>query len=69
MAEEKLYYCEKCRKAMKRENFYASKNTEKYPDGIVHECKQCMTMHVDNWDEKTYLPILKELDVPYLPEK
>ena len=48
MAEEKLYYCEKCRKAMKRENFYASKNTEKYPDGIVHECKQCMTMHVDN---------------------
>jgi len=25
-------------------------------------------MHVDNWDPKTYLWIIQECDVPYIPE-
>jgi len=28
-----------------------------------------MTMHVDNWNPETYLWILQEADVPYVPEE
>jgi len=28
-----------------------------------------MTMHVDNWNPDTYLWILQEADVPYIPEE
>ena len=67
---ETLYYCPKCKKTLKAENFYTSNNLEKYPDGgKLPECKNCTTMHVDNWDSKTFLPILQEIDVPYIPEE
>jgi len=32
-------------------------------------CKSCITMHVDNWDPSTYLWILQECDIPYVPEE
>lgn len=35
----------------------------------MRQCKKCMTMHVDNFDPNTYLWILKEADVPYIPEE
>ena len=28
-----------------------------------------MTLHVDNWDPQTYLWILQEVDVPYIPDE
>jgi hypothetical protein len=28
-----------------------------------------MTMHVDNWNPDTYMWILQEADVPYIPEE
>ena len=63
-------YCTKCHKTMRRGEFYTSNNLEKYPNGgTVDICKKCMTMHVDNWDPKTYLWILQELDVPYVPQE
>jgi len=33
------------------------------------ECKKCLTRHVDNWDPKTYLWILEDIDVPYIEEE
>jgi hypothetical protein len=33
------------------------------------QCKKCLTMHVDNWNPETYLWILQEIDVPYVPEE
>ena len=43
---------------------------EKYPDdGCMHLCKDCMTMHVDNWDPETFLWILQEADVPWIPDE
>ena len=64
------YYCPKCRKTLKGDNFYTSNNHEKYPDGgRMPECKQCMTMFVDNWNPDTFLPILEELDIPYIPKE
>ena len=70
MAENKHYYCEKCNRTMGAEQFYTSNNLEKYPnDGKMPICKKCMTMHVDNWDPSTYMWILQEADVPYVPEE
>lgn len=67
---DKMYYCEKCNRTMAAEQFYTSNNLEKYPnDGKLNQCKKCLTMHVDNWDPDTYLWILQEIDVPYVPEE
>ena len=70
MADNKQYYCEKCNRTMSEENFYSSNNLEKYPsDGKLNQCKKCLTMHLNNWDPETYLWILQEIDVPYIPEE
>ena len=67
---DQTYYCEKCNRTMGAEQFYTSNNLEKYPnDGKLNMCKKCLTMHVDNWDPDTYLWILQEIDVPYVPEE
>lgn len=67
---EQMYYCEKCNRTMAAEQFYTSNNLEKYPnDGKLTQCKKCLTMHVDNWNPDTYLWILQEIDVPYVPEE
>ena len=64
------YYCEKCNRTMSAEQFYTSNNLTKYPnDGKLNQCKKCITMHVDNWKADTYLWILQEIDVPYVPEE
>lgn len=62
-------YCEKCNKTMNVDQFYQSNNIEKYPQKYLHQCKKCITMHVDNWNPDTYLWILQEVDVPYIPEE
>ena len=64
------YYCEKCKRTMSAGEFYSSNNLEKYPnEGKFPKCKKCMTMHVDNWNPDTYLWILQEADVPYIPDE
>lgn len=67
MAE--TYYCEKCNRTMNASEFYSSNNLEKYPTGKLNQCKKCITMHVDNWNPDTYLWILQEVDVPYVPKE
>lgn len=67
---DKTYYCEKCNRTMSAEQFYASNNLEKYPDdGKLPQCKKCITMHINNWDPETYMWILQECDVPYIPDE
>ena len=67
MAEQ--YYCKKCNRTMAAEQFYGSNDTVKYPEGKLDTCKKCITMHVDNWNPETYLWILQECDVPYVPDE
>lgn len=70
MGDKKVYYCEKCNKTLDGDQFYTSNNLEKYPnDGKLPQCKKCITMHVDNWNPDTYLWILQECDVPYIPDE
>ena len=47
---------------MEDTKFYSKKDGQKFD-----MCKQCLTMHVDNFDPDTFLWILKELDVPWVP--
>lgn len=54
--------CQKCGKTMDEGQFYT------YKDGRKTElCKKCLTMHIDNFDESTYLWLLEKMDVPYIP--
>lgn len=56
--------CMKCGRQMEDTNFYTYKNGEKF-----EQCKGCITMHIDNFDESTYLWILQKADVPYIPQE
>lgn len=59
MAEQ--LYCPKCRKTMADTNFYMHK------DGTREElCKNCLTLHVNNFEPDTFLWILEKFDVPYI---
>ena len=67
---ESQFYCEKCNRTKAAEEFYSSNNLEKYPnEGKLTQCKKCLTMHIDNWNPDTYLWILQEIDVPYIPDE
>lgn len=63
-------YCKTCKRTMDAGEFYTSKRVDKYPpDGKMPECKKCLTRHVDNWEPRTYLWILEEIDVPYIEDE
>ena len=53
---------EKCKRQMEDTNFYTYSNGEK-----LKYCKACLTMHIDNFDPSTFLYILQDIDVPWLP--
>ena len=57
--------CQKCGKMLDEDTqFYTYKNGNK-----TEMCKKCLTMHIDNFDESTYLWLLEKMDVPYIPEE
>lgn len=58
--------CGKCHQLMDETHFYSSNRLDKYPNGKFIKCKKCLTMHIDNWDPSTFLPILEDADVPYI---
>lgn len=69
-AIDTTYYCKTCNRTMDEGQFYLSKRLDKYPqNGKLPECKKCITRHVNNWDPKTYLWILEEIDVPYIEDE
>lgn len=67
MPIKEKHFCPKCGRTLAEDKFYKSRNLEKYPTGRLTECKDCLTRHVDNWDSRTFLWILQEADVPYVP--
>ena len=65
--EDKIF-CSTCRKTMDKRQFFKTRRTDKFFAGYLPECKSCITMSVDDTDPSTFLPILKEIDVPYMPK-
>lgn len=55
------YYCEKCGKTKNDNQFYTYRNGDK-----VEMCKDCLCMHVNNFEPDTFLWILEKLDMPYI---
>ena len=57
-------FCDKCQKTMDEGQFYT------YKDGNKTElCKKCLTLHINNFDEKSFVWLLEKMDVPYVPEE
>lgn len=63
------YYCDVCGRLLDKFEYYKTNNIKKYPDGRMSTCKKCVTLHVDNWNPKTFLPILQDIDVPYIKQE
>ena len=61
MAATEMLYCPKCNKTMAATNFYTYKDKTK-----AEYCKPCLTMHINNWEEDTFLWLLEKFDVPYI---
>ena len=61
MAVSEKCTCIKCKRTLADTKFYT------YKDGAKCElCKDCLTMHIDNWDPETFLWILEKFDLPYI---
>lgn len=57
------YYCPKCRKTKAETNFFTHKDGSKF-----ELCKDCLTLHIDNYDPDTFLWALQYADVPYIEQ-
>jgi len=58
-------YCPKCNKTLDVSNFYKRKSDGSYMD----MCKKCITLHVDPFNPDSFLWILEDADVPYIPSE
>ena len=57
-------FCDKCQRLEPEENFWKKRN------GNYHTiCKSYYRDTVDPYDTSTFLPLLKELDIPYIPNE
>lgn len=56
-------YCIKCNRTILQRNFYKMRDGSRR----YEVCKQCLTMHVNNFEPDSFTWILKELDYPYVP--
>ena len=65
MAVGETKYCPKCNKTLDVSNFYKRKSDGSYMD----MCKKCITLHVDPFNPDTFLWILEDADVPYIPSE
>ena len=62
-------FCMSCKKTLDEKNFFKTNRSEKFANGILPHCKTCVAMGVDDTDETTFLSILKEIDIPYIPSE
>lgn len=61
--------CKCCGRQMDLKNFFASKNKELHPDGYLDIDKNCALMFFEYSNPATFMSILKEADIPWLPHK
>ena len=58
-------FCPSCKKVMKLNNFFRSNNIERHPNKFLPFCRTCCQMGIVDTKPETFLPLLKEIDVPY----
>lgn len=67
-ARKKLF-CPECNTVKLEGDFYRSNDKEKFPLGRLPICKRCRTMLVDNWNSDTFIDIMQDCDVPFIPQE
>lgn len=63
------WFCPDCRKSLDERMFFKTGRVDKFPNGILPKCKNCVTLKVDDTEPSTFLAILKEINVPYIPSE
>lgn len=63
------YFCPECKKTLDEKQFFKTGRLDKYPHGLLPKCKTCVTMGVNDTDPYSFLSLLKEIDVPYIPSE
>ena len=56
--------CQKCGRTMDELKFYTYKNGQK-----TEMSKDCLTMHIDNYNHNTFLCLLETMNLPYVTSK
>lgn len=64
MAENTKSYCEKCQKTLDNKNFYQDSNGKP-----MKKCKKCLCLGINPHKPETAYPVLKEIDLPYIPSE
>lgn len=62
-------FCLATRKTLDEKQFFKTRRIDKFPNGYLPYCKAEILMAVDDTDPTTFLPILKEIDLPYIPKE
>lgn len=62
-------FCLNCKKTMDQRQFFKTGRLNKFPNGYIPHCRTCVTMGIVDTDPNTFLSILKELDLPYIPSE
>jgi len=57
-----MIICQKCTRALQEGQFYTHRDGSK-----TDMCKNCLTMHINNFEPETYVWLLEKMDVPYAP--
>jgi len=63
------WFCPDCRKSLDERMFFKTSRLDKFPNGLLPKCKNCTTLRVDDTEPGSFLGILKEIDVPYIPSE
>lgn len=61
--------CKCCGKQLDIKNFFTSKNKELHPDGYLDVDKNCALMFFDYANPATFMKVLEEADIPWVPHK
>lgn len=63
--EGKEYFrCSRCGRDFQKKDFYLDKNKV-----IMNKCKACVSSMIDINSPSTILPIMEEIDIPFIPEE
>lgn len=62
LKETDRIYCTRCHRDMQMRDFYKDKNRNP-----MKTCKKCMASMIDLNSYSTILPVLEEIDIPYIP--
>lgn len=62
-------FCLNCKKTLDEKQYFKTGRVDKFSNGLLPHCKTCVTMGVNDGDPTTFLSILKEIDVPFIPSE